>query len=192
MGEKIYKFSYGNRLKKFISMFIFSIYDFMIGCILLFIISLIVSKINYKLKFIISDNVMAIIKAIGIFVGIVLLCLFVIQAFLPQKVTVNDKMIKISRHCLFFSPLMISRGFNDTILISQIKEIYRPKNKDVFMEPIPVNVVDWDNMVIVKINNSMETLYYMPVENSDDFIAEVNERKKRFQMSSNDTEENKA
>lgn len=69
---------------------------------------------------------------------------------------------------------MILRGFNDTILINQIDEIYRPKTKKKYLKPIPVGVIDWDNMVIIKINNSLGTEYYMPVKNSDDFIKEVN------------------
>lgn len=71
---------------------------------------------------------------------------------------------------------MISRGFNDTILISEIKDVYRPSSKDKYLQPIPVNVIDWNNMIIIKLNNSLETIYYIPVENSDDFIEELNKR----------------
>lgn len=191
MEKKIYKFSYGNRFKKFISILVSFIYDFMISCALLFFVSLIISKINYELKFIINDNIMNIVTSMEIYAGFIFLCFFIIQAFLPQKVIINKQTIKVKRHCLFFSPLMIFRGFNDTILISQIKEIYRPTSKEKFFEPIPVNVIDWNNMVIIKINNSLETLYYMPIENSNDFIAEVNERRKRFQIDSDGAAENK-
>ena len=68
---------------------------------------------------------------------------------------------------------MIFRGLNDTILINKIADIYRPISKDKFFQPIPVNVIDWDNMIIIKINNSTETEYYVPVENSEEFIKQV-------------------
>ena len=48
------------------------------------------------------------------------------------------------------------------------------EQKEKYLKPIPVGVIDWDNMVIIKINNSLGTKYYMPVKNSDDFIKEVN------------------
>lgn len=99
---------------------------------------------------------------------------FIIPSFFKQKIELTDKIVKVYRHCLFFYPFMILRGFNDTILINQIDEIYRPTTKEKYLKPIPVGVIDWDNMVIIKINNSLGTEYYMPVKNSDDFIKEVN------------------
>ena len=80
----------------------------------------------------------------------------VIGDLVPQIVILR-KIVKVYRHCLFLNPFMIFRGFNDTILISQIKDVYRPKNKDKFLKPIPVNVIDWNNMLIIEINNSLNT-----------------------------------
>lgn len=140
----------------------------------MFIVISIFTNINYYIKNIIDDDILNLIKEIEIGICIVLPAFFIIPSFFKQKVELSDKIVKVYRHCLFFSPFMIFRGFNDTILISQIDEIYRPTTKEKYLKPIPVGVIDWDNMVIIKINNSLGTKYYMPVKNSDDFIKEIN------------------
>lgn len=171
MNIKTYKFSYGSTLKKIISKTVWFLHNAFIGVFILIIFAYIISEMNYLLKDLISDNVMDICKRIEVYFAIVIYVAFLILAFLPQKVEVSNDMIKIYRHCLFFSFFMISRGFNDTILFSQIEEVYRPVNKDKFFEPIPVNVIDWDNMVIIKTKSKY---YYVPVENSEDFIIAIN------------------
>lgn len=176
MNIKTYKFSYGGTFKKYISKTVSLMYNLMVSGIILFIYASIISNLNYMLKNLISDNILNVFKIIELCLGIAILIFFVIPSFFKQKVEISENVIKVYRHCLFLSVFMISRGFNDTILISQIKEVYRPTSKDKFFEPIPVNIIDWDNMVIIKINNSLGTEYYIPVENSDDFIAEVNKR----------------
>lgn len=173
MNIKIYKFSYGNNLNKALSILGFIIYNFIVGIFILFFIGLLISQINYKLEYLINANIMSIIKSFEIYASIIFLVSFIFQALLPQKVIIGNEMIKIKRHCLFFSPLMIFRGLNDTILINKITDIYRPISKDKFFQPIPVNVIDWDNMVIIKIDNSTETEYYVPVENSEEFIEQI-------------------
>lgn len=170
MNKKTYKFSYGGTLKKIISKTISLIYNIFIGIIILLIFAFIVSEINYLLKDLIDENIMNICKKIDVYLGIFIFGFITIPSFFPQKVKVSNGMIKIYRHCLFLSFFMISRGFNDTILFSQIKEVCRPVNKDKFFEPIPVNVIDWDNMVIIKTKSKS---YYVPIENSDGFIEEI-------------------
>ncbi len=180
MDKKVYKFSYGNKFKKILSKFIMFIYNLYISVFILIAYAFIVSTINYELKYLLNDNSINVIKSVEIYAGTVWLFFFMIQAFLPQKVIIYDEKIKINRNCLFFNPLMIFRGFNDTIFINQIKEIYRPINKDKYLEPIPVNMIDWDNMVLIKKNNSLETIYYMPVEHSEKFIEEVSKRMEKI------------
>lgn len=173
MNIKTYKFSYGSTLKKFISKTISLIYNIFIGTIILLIFAFIVSEVNYLLRDLIDENIMNICKKIDVYLGAFIFGFITIPSFFPQKVKVGNGMIKIYRHCLFLSFFMIFRGFNDTILFSQIEEICRPVNKDKFFEPIPVNVIDWDNMVIIKTKSKY---YYVPVENSDDFIAQITQR----------------
>lgn len=173
---KTFHFSYGSNFKKAISKIVSFIYNTMVCMFILFIYSLIIATINYKLKYQINDINLNIIKIFEICLGVAISIYILIPSFLPQKVVISEKIIKVYRHCLFLNPFMIFRGFNDTILISQIKDVYRPKNKDKFLKPIPVNVIDWNNMLIIEIDNSLNTEYYIPVENSNEFIDEVNKR----------------
>lgn len=182
MKTKIYEFSYGSTLKKVISKSISLMYNMMINGIILFIYVLLITAVNDRLKHLIGHDILELFRIIEIGLAIVISSVFFIPPFFKQKVEISEKIVKIRRHCLFFSPLMIYRGFNDTILISQIDEIYRPTSKDKLFEPIPVNVVDWDNMVIIKLNNSLGTTYYMPVKNSDDFINEMHKRRIAVQV----------
>lgn len=176
MRIKVYKFSYGGSFKKFISKTISLIYNAFVGAFILFMLAIIVSQVNYLLSNIINDDIINLCKRIEVYLGAAFFLAFIIQSFFPQKVEISNGMIKIYRHCLFLSIFMISRGFNDTILFSQIEDIYRPENKDKFFEPIPVNVIDWDNMVIIK---TKLRHYYMPVENSDDFIEQIKKEIKK-------------
>lgn len=184
MNIKTYKFSYGGILKKIISKTVSLFYNTMVSGIVLLVYFFIVSEMNFRLKNLIDDSIISIFQTIEVYLGIVICSIFIVPSFFQQKVEISENIVKVYRHCLFLSVFMIFRGFNDTILISQIKEIYRPKNKDKFFEPIPVNIIDWDNMVIIKMNDSLGTIYYIPVENSDDFIVEVNKRINNLNSSS--------
>ena len=186
MDKKTYKFSYGNNLKKYLSKFCFLFYNLIISAFLLVIIGIIVAKINYELKAILPDGIISVIKAVELYAAIPFVCFFIVLSFLPQKVVISNGKIKVYRHCLFLNIIMIFRGFNDNIPISKIKEVFRPENKNKFLQPIPVNFIDWDNMVIIKLNNALETRYYIPVENSEDFIEEVNKQRNILNGQSNE------
>jgi hypothetical protein len=177
MKDKYY-FTYGGTFKKILSKFISLLYNALVGCIVIFVLALILSEINYLIKDILSDNVMNILKRIEIYLSSIVLVAFIIPSFLPQKVEIKCNTVKIHRHCLFLSVFMISRGFNDTIPINSIENIYIAKSKDKFFEPIPVNFVDWNNMVVIEAKNKH---YYAPIENSDEFIEKIN--KQRFNKS---------
>lgn len=185
MGTKTYSFSYGSIIKKVLSKIISLIYNLFVGVLVLVILAFIISQINFNLKDLFSENVLGIIKKLEIYCGVIIFSIFIIPSFLPQKAEIREDVVKVYRHCLFLSIFMIFRGFNDTILIRQIEEVYRPVKKDKFFEPIPVNVIDWDNMVIIKMNNSLGTEYYIPVQNSEDFIKEVNKRRCDYTKNSN-------
>ena len=178
MNIKIYKFSYGGALKKVISKTISLMYNAMIGGFILLIYISIIAEINYKLKYLIDDSVLIVFRVIAVCLGIIILLYFIIPSFFQQKVEISERIVNIYRHCLFFSVFMIFRGFNDTILINQIEKVYKPTSKEKFFEPIPVNVIDWNNMVIIQTKSKS---YYAPVENSDEFIEEINKRRCELQ-----------
>lgn len=174
MNTNVYKFSYGGSVRKILSKFISLMYNFLLGIFTLIIFAFIMSEINYIFKDFLSDMILDVLKQIEVYLGIVVLVLFIISTFLPQKVEVRAGTIKIHRHCLFLSVFMIFRGFNDTIPIRSIKEIYIARSKDKFFEPIPVNVIDWENMVIIETESRY---YYAPVHNAEKFINDVNQRR---------------
>ena len=173
MDKKIYKFSYGGRFKKFISKTVSLVYNFFAGCIFLLIYAFILTRINGELELFLSEKILHVIEYIEVYAGVATLLIFIIMSFLPQKAVITPNKIKIYRHYLFLNPLLIFRGFNDNIQINKIEKIYRPESKDKFLKPIPVNVIDWKNMVLIEAG--LRT-YYVPLEKSDEFIAEVNKR----------------
>lgn len=103
---------------------------------------------------------------------------FVLLTFREQKTVVCDDSVKIYRHCLFFNVFYVFRGFNDYIPIDDIKDVYIARSKDVFREPILVGVVDWKNMVVIETDSKC---YYAPVENSCEFINEINKKRSLIQ-----------
>lgn len=174
MNIKTYNFSYGSVFKKFISKTVSFLYNTLVGVFVLLIFAFIFSGINYRLKGFIDENYLDIIRRIEVYSFVIAyIGVFIFPSFLKQKVDVSDNMIKIQRNCLFFSVFMIFRGFNDIILISKITDIHRPIKKDAYMQPIPVGIIDWDNLVIIETESSY---YYAPVENSKLFITDVTER----------------
>lgn len=149
MDKKIYKFSYGGRFKKSISKTVSLVYNFFVGCIFLLIYASILTRINSELKLFLSEKFLHIIQYIEVCAGTATLLIFIIMSFLPQKAVITPYEIKIYRYYLFLNPLLIFRGFNDNIQFNKIEKIHRPKSKDKFLKPIPVNVIDWKNMVLI-------------------------------------------
>lgn len=148
-------------------------YNFFVGCIFLLIYVFIVTRINSELELFISWEFLTVIKYVEAYTGTAILLIFIIMSFLPQKAVITAYEIKIYRHYLFLNPLLIFRGFNDAIQFNKIEKIHRPESKDKFLKPIPVNVIDWENMVLIETESRT---YYVPVENSDEFIEALTER----------------
>lgn len=182
MNIKTYKFSYGNTFKKILSKIIMFVGN-LFNVILAFIAILyLIGEVNYRLeKYAFHTDIFYIIKWIEIILTILILGLIIIQPLLPQKVEVYENVIKVYRHC--FSLINFYRGFNDTLSINKIEKIYISENKDMGMKPIPVGIMDWTNMVIIQMESGLD--YYMPVENSGEFIEEVNKRRMKLQEKDN-------
>lgn len=137
------------------------------------IYAFILTRINGELELFLSEKILHVIEYIEVYAGVATLLIFIIMSFLPQRVVITPYEIKTYRYYLFLNPLLILRGFNDNISFSKIEKIYSPKSKDKFLKPIPVNMIDWKNMVLTE--SGLRT-YYVPIEKSDEFIAEVNKR----------------
>lgn len=179
MDIQTYKFSYGGTFKKILSKFLMSFANFFIIPIILLTLLFIFSNINHYLKsYTFTADILNIIKWIEIILSSIILGFLVIQPYLPQKVEIHNNIIKVYRHCL----INFHRGFNDTILIDKIAEIRIEEKQNLGNLPriMPVAVIDWDNLVRIEMETGI-LLYYIPVENSNEFIAEVNKRRLALQ-----------
>lgn len=168
---KTYKFSYGSKLKKFISKFIIVISNLFLFSIFLLLFLYIFTSVNYKLKTInINDEIILIIKWIEIVMCLFVFLLLVFQSFLPQKVEVYSTSIKVYRRsCSGFL-----RGFSDTILIDNIEKICIEDNRKLSHLPkiMPAFIVDWENLVRIETTTG-HLIYYVQIENANDFIAHI-------------------
>ena len=184
--NKTYKFSYGGTLKKVLSKLIMFITNFVVIIFSILIMFVIFYSLNNSLeKLAVNIDVLNVIKWVETALCVIIVAFFIIQPFLPQKVEIQGNIIKVYRHCLI-SPF---RGFNDTILINNIKEICLEEDKNLIrISPImPVAIIDWENLVKIEMETG-KSLYYIPVENSNDFVEEVNKR--RQSISENDINKN--
>ncbi|MCM1285358.1 MAG: hypothetical protein NC213_09305 [Acetobacter sp.] len=169
MNIKTYYFSYGGTLKKIFSkilMFILHVF-YSVPFLLLFLS--IFGDINVLLKNTVSLDILNVARKVEVIVSVLILCVFIIQPLFPQKVQIYNNSISIYRHTFSFW------GFNDTVLISDIENVYISKNHDMGLKSFPVGIIDWDNLVIIE-SSTRRLIYRIPVENSDDFIKEVTER----------------
>ena len=104
----------------------------------------------------------------------------IIPIFLPKYVMLKSTHIKVRKTNL--GPNHIFRGQFETIPYYLIKSCdYSNGTREKYsFGDYAVSFFNWDSLVqIVTINNKY---YHIPVKNADDFIAEVNERRKRFQQ----------
>lgn len=74
------------------------------------------------------------------------------------------------------------RGFNDDICIKDIIECKKydgERHLPGKYSPYAIPYFDWDDLVQITVYNERnDKIYYVPVQNSDDFIEKVNERMK--------------
>lgn len=183
MNEITYVFSYGGKVKMFLSKSIILLYNCLCGFIIDYIFAYIVSDINHGLKNRVDEKIMNKMIFFEVCFGVIVMLVFIFISFLPQKVKIINDRVKVYRHCIFLLPFDIWKGFNDNINIGKIENIYITNRKDVGYllryEPIPVAFIDWENMIII---NTERSRYYIPVKNSEDFIKQVNMRMERIKL----------
>lgn len=107
MNIIVYNFSYGGTLKKAISKTVSLLYNSMIGGFVLFIYMLIIAEINYRLKYIVNDNIVNVFQLIEVLLGIAILSYFIIPSFFRQKVELSDRIVRVYRHVFFFFFLLL-------------------------------------------------------------------------------------
>mgnify|MGYP004553570241 FL=1 len=136
---------------------------------------------------IIDGVLLEIIERVVIYALIVILLVAAVLPFFPQKAVIKNNCIYIYRNNLFLH--RIFRGFYDKIEINKIETIVKPpKSHPSMFEPIPVILINWDYMV--EIVTERGNIFYLQIENSDDFINEV--KKRQSMIENNHTFEAKA
>ena len=170
LEKKIYFFDFGSNSKKIISY----IESFFMYLSLLFLI-------NFGGIFFLYGKMESVFENEYIqtlFIRIAVICILIFEIyglilqFLPKNIILTEKGIKIKRNNISRLSLRI---FNDYIKYEKIKscELNNPKFRSRQVMQLPVILFDWDS--VVKIQQGIKT-FYIPVENAEEFVAEVNRR----------------
>ncbi len=190
--DKKYEYDYGNKLKYFYSHFwgaftnistalAFSAILWAIGAFLT------ANKFGGKM---LPEILRAIVSSITIFGTVVLFTIAIITIPVPKYVLLKNTAIKVRK--TYMHPNYFFRGQFETIPYYSIKicRHYVGLKSKSGSRDYATLLFNWDSLVeIITIDNKR---YYIPVKDVDDFIAEVNERRKRFQINSDNSTGNKA
>ena len=179
----IYKFTCGNKKRNICNRILFIVSNIIIALFMsIWAIALYTVIFQYAVK--ITDGVLLeIIKKVVIYALIIILLVAAVLPFFPQKAVIKNNCIYIYRNNLFL--YRIFRGFYDKIAINKIETIVKPpKSHPSMFEPIPVILINWDYMV--EIVTERGNIFYLQIENPDDFINEVNKRVELAKNKEND------
>lgn len=165
--ELKYKFSYGNALNYIGTQFIIICYHCVI---LLYSAGFIFLAFGY-----LEDGFISIIlKVLTVVQFAVFFLYFVITLFIPKKVILTNYFIKVKRY--FLNVSFAFRGFNDEIFIKDVIDCKKYDGKRYLLdrtEPYAIFFFNWDDLVEIKTIDDKK--YLIPLKNSDEFIAKVNE-----------------
>lgn len=165
--EYKYKFSYGNILNYIGTQCITICYHF---AILLYSAGLIFLAFGY-----LEDGFISIIlKILTVIQFVVFFSYFLIALFIPKKVILTNYFIRVRRY--FLNVSFAFRGFNDEIFIKDVIDCKKYDGKRYFLdrtEPYAVFFFNWDDLVEIKTIDDKK--YLIPLKNSDEFVAKVNE-----------------
>ena len=183
----IYKFTCGNKKRNICNRILFIVSNIIIALFMsIWAIALYTVIIQCIVK-IIDGVLLEIIGRVVIYALIIILLVAAVLPCFPQKAVIKNDCIYIYRNNLFLH--RIFRGFYDKIEINKIETIVKPpKSHPSMFEPIPVILINWDYMV--EIVTERDNIFYLQIENSDDFINEV--KKRQSMIENNHTIEAKA
>lgn len=183
----IYKFTCGNKKRNICNRILFIVSNIIIALFMSIWAIALYTVIIQCIAKIIDDVLLEIIGRVVIYALIVILLVAAVLPFFPQKAVIKNDCIYIYRNNLFLH--RIFRGFYDKIEINKIETIVKPpKSHPSMFEPIPVILINWDYMV--EIVTERGNIFYLQIENSDDFINEV--KKRQSMIENNHTFEAKA
>lgn len=171
--KKIYKFSYGNFLNFLFSQIMYFIFNASAFLIVAVPIGYIYGELEYQL----GENsiLFKIITILMMSILVLYTLMLCIYFFLPKRVILKSDIIKIKRY--MWNLGYIFRGFNDKLLIKNIVDCKMHDGYRYHLyrcAPYAVFFFNWDDLVDIKTKNNKH--YLVPVENSEEFIKEVNAR----------------
>ena len=183
----IYKFTCGNKKRNICNRILFIVSNIIIALFMSIWAIALYAVIIQCIAKIIDGVLLEIIGRVVIYALIVILLVAAVLPCFPQKAVIKNDCIYIYRNNLFLH--RIFRGFYDKIEINKIETIVKPpKSHPSMFEPIPVILINWDYMV--EIVTERGNIFYLQIENSDDFINEV--KKRQSMIENNHTFEAKA
>lgn len=171
--KKKYNFTCGNKRRNIINRVLFILFNLITVLFMsIWAIALYTVIIQCVAK-IIDGVLLEIIGRVVVYALIIILLVAAVLPFFPQKAVIKNDCIYIYRNNLFLH--RIFRGFYDKIEINKIETIVKPpKSHPSMFEPIPVILINWDYMV--EIVTERGNIFYLQIENPDDFINEVNKQ----------------
>ena len=183
----IYKFTCGNKKRNICNRILFIVSNIIIALFMSIWAIALYTVIIQCIAKIIDGVLLEIIGRVVIYALIIILLVTAVLPCFPQKAVIKNNCIYIYRNNLFLC--RIFRGFYDKIAINKIETIIKPpKSHPSMFEPIPVILINWDYMV--EIVTERGNIFYLQIENSDDFINEV--KKRQSMIENNHTFEAKA
>lgn len=177
---KLYKYDYGNKLKKLASLFCayFALiieYIFFSFVIVIFsILCINVFKDNLIIKYV--------VVVLSLIINVFMLILFLKIILRKDGVILDNNKIIIRRkiHYKFkltyqikYENIDVCQEYNGEVIPSYYRELYN----------FPILWFNWDNIVII-IDNKKNT-YYLPVQNANEFIYVVNKYAQKAKFFSN-------
>lgn len=167
--NKIYKFSYGNILKKSVSCIldILSVFScaFFVICLWLLAELFIQNISNEKLSYILTVLLSVISAFLEIFI--------IVISLLPRKIIMTEDKIRIIKNC-------VQKNY---IIPSIFDDVFYFDIKSCELYDGPMSLLGWnlsylllDDKNMVEIVLKSNKRYHFPVKNAEEFIEDVNKR----------------
>ncbi len=194
--DKKYEYDYGNKTRCIFSHLLGYWYNFAhvtgLNLTMWAILFCVINYINTEAPDFftpIPAFIMHIFLSIFILITVASFIYIIVSAFLHKCVTLKNAEIVIIKTSI--NPNFFTRGQIEKIPYYLIKtceydEAWKAK---ISFYDYSVVFFNWES--IAKITTISNKEYYIPLKEVDDFIAEVNERRKRFQINSDNSTENK-
>lgn len=168
---KVYQFDFGNKFKKRVSYFYMTCANLGIVLISGFVWLFLAGRISANIK----DGIFKSILSYTAFICFLAVsAYFIALIFFPKKIMLTDEGIKVRRNAL--PHITPTRGLNDYIKYSEIKscKIYECEDHNWHGKELIFVMFNGDS--VVEIFDKHHRDFYIPVENAEEFVDEVNKR----------------